>query len=121
MTQKSTGTVAARKLKAMLDSRSAAKVADFPTGRPLADRLGILQARLAPMLIEEAELKDMLRSKGPGHYPGRLYDVTVGKPGRREILDMTAVRKKLSPQFIARHTTVTPIKSSVTATARKKP
>jgi hypothetical protein len=72
------------------------------------DELGVLQAQIAELTKRANEIKDELKAQGDGAYEGDLYRVTVSTSERRT-LDMEAVREKLSPQFIAAHTNVTPV------------
>ena len=81
------------------------------------DRLGLLKAQLSELAREEKELKAVLIEQGPGAYEGDLFRVTVSQ-SERETLDMEAVREKLTRQFIAAHTVVTPV-TTVRVVARK--
>ena len=81
------------------------------------DELGRLQARIADLRSQETALKDIVKSLGTGSYEGELFRATVSFT-ERETLDMTAVREKLSPQFIRAHTNVTPV-VTLKVTARK--
>ena len=83
------------------------------------DRLGFLNAQIAAIEIETKALKAVLVEIGPGKYQGDKYAVTVTEPSTRDQLDMDAVREKLSPQFIAAHTTVISVKPSVRVAVRK--
>lgn len=75
----------------------------------LVDRLGKLQAELAPLKNEEAALKALLRDSGLEVIEGDLYRCTItpGKPGQK--IDWEGICRtrpsllKLVPQF----TTVT--------------
>ena len=67
------------------------------------DRLGFLKAQIAELQREEKLLKGVLIEQGPGRYEGDLYCAFVSK-SVRETLDLDAVRKKLSAQFIQAHT-----------------
>ena len=69
------------------------------------DRLGELKARIAELEREEKELRDTVVELGEGAYEGERYRVTVSNT-ERGTLDMEAVRKKLSDQFIRAHTKV---------------
>jgi 3'-phosphoadenosine 5'-phosphosulfate sulfotransferase len=77
----------------------------------LVDKIGLLKAQLAPM--EELLKSDISKLKvmGPERYQGTLYEVLVFD-SERATLDMEAVRAKLSPQFIAAHTTVTQVRTA---------
>jgi hypothetical protein len=71
----------------------------------IVDRLGVLKAQIADLTAEERSLKDALISRGEGTYEGDLYRAAVSSASR-DVLDMEAVREKLSPQFIRAHTSV---------------
>jgi hypothetical protein len=81
------------------------------------DKLGMLKAAIADLEREEKELCKVLIENGAGSYDGELFRATVSK-FTRETLDMTAVREKLTPQFIRAHTNKTPM-AQVRVTARK--
>lgn len=83
------------------------------------DALGMLNAEIASLEIQAKALKAVLVEAGPGKYQGDRYTVTVTEPSTRDQLDMDAVREKLSPQFIAAHTTVISVKPSVRVSVRK--
>ena len=83
------------------------------------DRLGFLNAQIAAIEIEAKALKATLIEVGPGKYQGDKYTVTVSEPSERGQLDMDAVRAKLSPQFIAAHTTFIQVKPAVRVAVRK--
>jgi hypothetical protein len=72
------------------------------------DRLGQIKAQIANLETEEKALREVMVEQGPGAYEGELFRVTVSL-SERETLDMTAVREKLTPQFIRAHTVVTPV------------
>jgi hypothetical protein len=74
----------------------------------LVDKIGLLKAQLAP--LEEVLKADLnkLKGLGPERYQGQLYEVNVFTQEQNR-LDMEAVRAKLSPQFIAAHTTTTEV------------
>ena len=72
----------------------------------VVDQLGAVKAQIAALTRTEKTLKDQLVAQGPGEYNGKLFRATVSEYDR-ETLDMEAVRAKLSPQFIAAHTTTT--------------
>lgn len=74
--------------------------------QPLIDELGNLKAQIADLAKREKKLKEHLVALGDGAYDGYLFRATVSTV-ERELLDMGAVRAKLSPQFIAAHTNVT--------------
>ena len=67
------------------------------------DALGFLQAKIAGLELEARKLKDDIIAAGIGPHEGNLFRATVSV-STRETLDMTAVRGKLTPQFIAAHT-----------------
>jgi hypothetical protein len=75
---------------------------------PTIDRLGVVKALMADLKAEEAELKAVLVEHGPGAYEGENFRATISM-SERATLDMEAVREKLSPQFIAAHTTVSEV------------
>jgi hypothetical protein len=78
----------------------------------LVDKIGLLKAQLAPLEdVLKADL-NKLKGHGPDRYQGKLYEVNVFEVTSSR-LDMEAVRAKLSPQFIAAHTT-----TSTTLTAK---
>jgi hypothetical protein len=72
------------------------------------DRLGIVKSQQAALRREEEQLKAVLIEQGPGAYEGELYRATVSH-SEQATLDMDAVRAKLSAQFIAAHTKITPV------------
>ncbi len=72
------------------------------------DELGRLQAIVAGYTAREKLLKAYVADCGAGAYEGDLFRATVSVYDQHR-LDMEAVRAKLSPQFIAAHTTVTPV------------
>ena len=72
------------------------------------DRLGFIKAQIAELLREEKALKATLIERGPGSYEGELYLAIVSKSAR-ETLDMDALRRKLSAQFIRAHTNIIPV------------
>ena len=67
------------------------------------DSLGVLKAQIAALEDAAKPLVAALKALGPGAYAGTLYDATVSEY-TQERLDMAAVRKKLSRQFIAANT-----------------
>ena len=71
----------------------------------LVDEIGRLKAQIAPIEKELKRKQDLLKAYGDGKYEGSLYDASVFT-SERNLLDMDAVRGKLSPQFIKAHTTV---------------
>jgi len=70
------------------------------------DALGDIKAQIAELEKKETELKKELRTLGPGNHAGDRYTMTVSEQ-ERDVLDMKAVREKLSDQFIRAHTSVT--------------
>lgn len=82
------------------------------------DALGQLKAQLATMLADEKLLKDsIVEEVGVGAFEGDTFRVSISA-SQRETLDMEAVRKHLSPQFIRAHTNITDT-TTVRVTARK--
>lgn len=69
----------------------------------IVDRIGALKAEIAPLERQLKKLQDELKARGPGRYEGELYDATVFNQVR-DLLDMDAVRAKLSSQFLTAHT-----------------
>ena len=67
------------------------------------DALGSVKAKIADLTIIERELKDRLIDAGNAVNDGNLFRATVSHEDY-ETLDMNAVRAKLTPQFIAKHT-----------------
>lgn len=80
----------------------------------LVDKIGNLKATLAPQLEQlDADLK-ILKAMGVERYIGDKFEVNVfDKTDSR--LDMEAVREKLSPQFIAAHTTTKIVRTAKVA------
>lgn len=72
------------------------------------DTLGHLQAQIADLTKRADVLKAQIKSQGEGAFEGALFRATVSVSDR-ETLDMAAVREKLSHQFIAAHTRITPV------------
>lgn len=68
------------------------------------DKLAILRSRIADLEAEEKLMREEVLTLGAGRHLGMLYAVEITMP-ERNTLDMKAVRAKLSPQFIAAHTT----------------
>jgi hypothetical protein len=81
------------------------------------DALGQLKAQIADLESQESKLKKAITGAGAGAYEGSLFRVTV-TISSRETLDMEAVRKHLSPQFIRAHTRASET-TTVRVTARK--
>jgi hypothetical protein len=74
------------------------------------DAFGELKAEMAELAIREKALKEALADLAPGAYEGEWFRLSISQSDR-ETLDMAAVREKLSPQFIAAHTNVTPVRT----------
>ena len=72
------------------------------------DRLGKINAQIADLQVEADTLIAKIKLRGVGAYEGRLFRATVSKSSR-DVLDMEAVRGKLSAQFIAAHTRQTAV------------
>lgn len=83
----------------------------------LVDRIGNLQAQLAPLTAKLKQAQDELKAHGAGKYTGTRFDCTVSE-FQRANLDMDAVRAKLSAQFLQAHTSYTDV-VQVRCTARK--
>lgn len=81
------------------------------------DALGAIKAQIAPLAEHERALKDKLIVLGVGSYDGQLFAASVSII-EREKLDLDACRAKLSPQFLAAHTSTT-ISPMVRVSARK--
>jgi hypothetical protein len=68
------------------------------------DALGKLKAKISDLELYETDLKNaLIKDVGIGAQEGKKYRCTISS-STREILDMEAVRKHLSPQFIRAHT-----------------
>ena len=76
--------------------------------KPLIDQLGRIKAKIAALTLIETGLRGQIVEMGVGAHEGDLFRATVSK-SIRETLDMKAVRKKLSPQFIKANTNKTPV------------
>jgi hypothetical protein len=83
----------------------------------LADQIGFIRSQIAPQLGTLKTLEKALKDLGPGRYKGNHFEANVFT-GERSTLDMEAVRNKLSPQFIAAHTT-TSVTTTLKVTARQ--
>lgn len=83
---------------------------------PLIDEVGTLQAKVADLTSRIDEIKATLKELGAGAYEGELFRVTISTAARSN-LDLDAVRKKLSRQFILAHTKESLV-TSVKVTAR---
>jgi hypothetical protein len=85
------------------------------TNNPI-DALGAIKAQIADLEAQEAILREAVLALGDGKHEGELFRVTVTTVDRAT-LDMSAVRAKLSPQFITAHTIVKQV-TSVKVAAR---
>lgn len=83
----------------------------------IVDKLGLLKAEIAALQAEEKKLKEQLIAMGEGAHAGNLYDASVSV-SERQVLDMEAVRLKLSPQFLRAHTSFTKV-TTVRVNAKK--
>ena len=72
------------------------------------DQIAALSAQIADLNEEKKCLIESLKAEGEGRYCGTEHYLTVSV-SERATLDMSAVRKKLSRQFIASHTRVTEV------------
>lgn len=79
----------------------AAKLAEL---RASVDELGKLKAKIAALTAREAELKAAIKAAvgASGSIDGALFRATVST-AEQEVLDMAAVRAKLSPQWVRAH------------------
>jgi hypothetical protein len=73
---------------------------------PFIDELVDLRARRAELDKREDEIKDLLKPLGPGTHITDDSVLTLSEQ-KRDVLDMKAVREKLSAKFIKEHTKVT--------------
>lgn len=86
------------------------------------DRLGLLQAELAPLLAKEEKLKaEIVAELGDGAHEGRWYRVTIANYVR-ETLPIKVARAKLTAlgvgtRWFRSHTDFTPV-TTVTCKAR---
>ncbi len=87
------------------------------TPAQLVDEIGALKAAIAGPAAQLKQLEAQLKAFGPGAYQGALWDASISQ-STRETLDMQAAREKLSPQFIAAHTSYTDV-ITLRVTARK--
>lgn len=76
----------------------------------IIDALGALRAQMADLERQEKELKDTLVDLEPGAYEGDLFRLSISETERAK-LDMDAVRKKLSDQFIRAHTSYSTVRT----------
>ena len=72
------------------------------------DQIAALSAQIAELNDHKKALIESLKAEGEGRYCGTEHYLTVSV-SERATLDMSAVRKKLSRQFIASHTRVTEV------------
>ena len=83
-----------------------------PPAPAVIDELGAVKAKIAALIVEETKLKQQLvvyfKATGVKEFYGELFNATVSQ-FEQETLDMVAVRKKLSAQFIDAHTKKTPV------------
>lgn len=82
----------------------------------VCDQYGELMAEQAALKIRIDILKKKLLTEGEGAYEGDIFRVTVAT-SFSNLLDMDAVREKLTPQFIAAHTREV-FKTSIKCVAR---
>jgi hypothetical protein len=73
---------------------------------PLIDELVDLRARRAVLDKREEAIKELLKPLGPGTHVTDHSMLTLTEQ-QRDVLDMKAVREKLSDQFIRAHTKIT--------------
>jgi hypothetical protein len=72
------------------------------------DQIAELSAQIAELNDHKKALIESLKAEGEGRYCGTEHYLQVSV-SERATLDMSAVRKKLSRQFIASHTRVTEV------------
>lgn len=93
-----------------------------PPAPSTVDELGTIKAQIAVLIEEESRLKHILtdyyQDTGIKEFHGELFDATVSEYDK-EVLDMAAVKEKLSPQFIRAHTSLTHV-VRVGVTAKKR-
>jgi len=86
---------------------------------PLIDELARVRTGIAALSAREDEIKALLKPLGAGRHMTDDHVLTITE-SERDVLDMKAVREKLSDQFIRAHTTVTKyLTLKVTARAAK--
>ena len=73
------------------------------TTEQIVDQLGVLKAQIADLVLDYEYIKSLLVDLGDGAYEGTSYRATVSTFDRHT-LDMEAVRKHLSRQFLVAHT-----------------
>ena len=93
-----------------------------PPAPSVVDDLGKIKAKIATLIVEEDKLKQQLvvyfKATSVKEFYGELFNATVSEFDLKT-LDMGAVKKKLSAQFIAAHTKKTPV-IKVLVTAKKR-
>jgi len=72
------------------------------------DQIAELSAQIADLNETKKSLIESLKSEGEGRYCGTEHYLQVSV-SERATLDMSAVRKKLSRQFMVSHTRVTEV------------
>ena len=72
------------------------------------NKLAEVRAEIAHLKEVEAEYVRAIKESGAGTYEGEEHYVVVSE-SERSSLDIKAVRKKLSRQFIKAHTTTTSV------------
>jgi len=81
----------------------------------MVDKIGDLKAQIAKLESQYNADVNVLKAMGTDRYYGELFEVNVFDQTQSR-LDMEAVRAKLSPQFIAAHTTTKDVRvAKVTA------
>lgn len=73
---------------------------------PLIDELARVRVMIAAAAKREDEIKTLLKPLGPGRHTTDTHTLTITE-SERDVLDMKAVREKLSEQFLRAHTSVT--------------
>jgi len=82
----------------------------------IIDKLGAVRAEIADLEVKALSYERTLKRRKPGIYEGTLYRVCISK-FKRDCLDLEAVRRKLTPQFLRRHTSQVDV-TRLTVTAR---
>ena len=83
----------------------------------LVDQLGNINAQIAALEKQSKAIKKELIDNGIENVEGAIYVANISTQ-YRETLDMEAVRKHLSPQFITAHTKTAAV-TSVRVSVRK--
>lgn len=78
------------------------------TPEQMVDELGIIKAKIGPFVLREKLLKQALDKTGLKEVNGRFYRASIAR-FERDKVDMKAVRRKLSAQFLAAHTEQVPM------------